>query len=497
MLEISKIKKSFSGVEVLHGISFRIEKGSVTAIVGENGAGKSTLMKILSGVYNNYEGEIFIDNKNTFFRDPREAKQNGVSIIHQELSCIPDISVAENIFIGKEPLRKFGLINYNKLYSDADNILKEFEFPYSSEMLVRNLSVGWQQIVEIAHAFSIDAKIFILDEPTSALTDHEIKILFDKIRVLKERGKIIIFISHRLDEIYEIADEIVVMRDGNLIGKYPSEKISRSELINKMVGDIKYLQKETKSFASSEMNLKVENLNVFNKTKNYLSNINFELKKGETLGISGLLGSGKSELLRFLFGELTASYTGAMWFEGVTFNPKSASASLNNYIFYLSKERKNEGIFPGLDIIKNSSISVLSNYSLFGYVNNTKEVGAVVNQVTNLNVKYKSYYQPIKELSGGNQQKVLLGRGLMHEPKLLLLDEPTRGIDIGAKEEIYNLIYKLSEQGISSIISSSEIPELLRICDKILVLYNGSPMAMLSVSKTNTKEILHYAMGEN
>ena len=496
MLRLSNIKKSFSSVEVLHGISFSVEKGCVTALVGEKGAGKWTLMKILSGVHTDYTGDISIDGETVVFRNPREAKQLGISIIHQELSCIPHLTVAENIFIGKEPTGQFGVVDFTKLFADAREILDQFEFPYPPNTIVRNLSVGWQQVVEIAHAFSADARIFILDEPTSALAESEIKILFEKIRLLKKRGKVVIFISHRLDEIYEVADEIAVMRDGQFIGKYPVQDISRSELIGKMVGRSLHETKRTKSSASDETILRVEELAVYGATGALLSGVTFDLKRGETLGVAGLLGSGRTELLKFLYGGLKAPYAGRVTFEGSPYIPRSAAHSLDKNIFYLSKDRKAEGVFAQLDVIKNCSISVLSDYASFGVVDTKKEMAAVRNQITTLNVKLGSYYQSMRELSGGNQQKVLFARGLLHRPKLLLLDEPTRGVDVGAKEEIYGLMEQMESSGISAIIGSSEIPELLRICDRILVLYNGSPAAMLNADETDTSEILHYAFGE-
>ncbi len=497
MLKISDIRKSFSSVEVLHGVSFTVEEGCVTALVGENGAGKSTLMKVLSGVHTDYTGEISIDGEPFHFRNPREAKQLGVSIIHQELSCIPHLTVAENIFIGREPTRGFGVVDFPKLFTDARAILDEFQFPYSPNTPVRNLSIGWQQIVEVARAFSADAKIFILDEPTSALTESEIVILFEKIRVLKKRGKIVIFISHRLEEIYEIADEIIVLRDGRFVGKYPAKEISRGELITRMVGKTIGETKESKSTVDEETVLNVENLEVFDGAGVTLSDITFDLKKGEVLGVAGLLGSGKTELLKFLYGGLKSRYKGTIYLEGNEYIPKSASQSLDERIFYLSKDRKSEGVFAGLDVIKNCSISVLSDFAYHGFLDEKAEAAAVRKQVSALNVRLESYRQSIRELSGGNQQKVLLGRGLLHRPRLLLLDEPTRGIDVGAKAEIYHLIDQLSSSGISFIVSSSEIPELLRICSRILVLHNGQAAALLNVGETNAGEILHYAFGED
>ncbi len=496
MLKFSGIKKSFKGVEVLHGISFEIEKGSVTAIVGENGAGKSTLMKILSGVYAEYEGEIFIDNQKIFFKNPKEAKDLGISIIHQELSCFPDLTVAENIFIGNEPVNKIGLLDFSKLTRDSEKILEEFSFPYSSNIKVKNLSVGWQQVVEIAHALSKDAKIIIFDEPTSALTENEIKILFEKIRVLKQRGKAVIFISHRFEEIYDIADDIIVLRDGNFIGKYGTKEISRSELINKMVGKELIETNKIKHSPSDEVVFQVKDLTVFDKNKIYLSGISFELRKGEILGLAGLLGSGKSELLKFLYGEFKSSYTGKIFLGNGEFKPKSAVHSLKRNIFYLSKDRKAEGIFAGLDLINNSIISDLDDNSSLGILHK-KKINRIVNdQFKMLNIKFNSLRQPIQTLSGGNQQKVLISRGMLTNPYIMLLDEPTRGIDVGAKEEIYNLMKELSRRGISFIVSTSEVPELLKICDRVLVLFNGELTAELKTKETDTKNILHYTLNQ-
>jgi len=496
MLKFSGIKKSFKGVEVLHGVSFEIADGSVTAIVGENGAGKSTLMKILCGVHTDYSGEIFIDDQKVTFRNPKEAKDCGISIIHQELSCFPDLTVAENIYIGNEPVNKIGFINFSKLARDSEKILKEFKFPYPSNIKIKNLSVGWQQVVEIVHALSKDAKIIIFDEPTSALTENEIKILFEKIRILKQSGKAVIFISHRFEEIYDIADDIIVLRDGNFIGKYDVKDISRSELIKKMVGKELLETKQNKAARSDEVIFKVNNLNVFKKDKKVLSGITFNLRKGEILGLAGLLGSGKTELLKFLFGEFRASHTGEILLNNEEFKPKSAIHSLKKNIFYLSKDRKAEGIFAGLDLINNSIISVLDNYSSFGFLSERKIHSLVMNQLKMLNLKFNSLHQPIQTLSGGNQQKVLISRGMLTNPCIMLLDEPTRGIDIGAKEEIYNLVKELSTKGISFIISTSEIPELLKICDRVLVLYNGAPTAVLNTKETDTKNILHYTFNQ-
>ncbi|HEY9165346.1 MAG TPA: sugar ABC transporter ATP-binding protein [Candidatus Kryptonia bacterium] len=497
MLKLSNISKSFFGVEVLHDISLVFEPGCVTSVVGENGAGKSTLMKIIGGIYNDYDGEISFGGQPLVFRNPRDADKWGISIIHQELNCISDLTAAENIFLGREPVNNLRFIDFDALNRNARTLLEQFDFPYPPNVKMRSISIGWQQIVEIVRALSTDARVIILDEPTSALTRNETDILFDKIRLLKEKRKIIIFVSHRLEEIYEIADQIAILRDGKLIGKYASQEIPRSALINKMVGKNVSEEAIGRQPNNNGTMLRVSGLTVFKEHERRLTGIDFELRKGEVLGIAGLMDSGKSELLKFLFGSVNAAHDGQILLRNKVFRPKSPTDSINEGVFYLPGDRKAEAILHGLDLIQNTSISVLSQFSRFGFLNGKMESDVVGAQAHSMNVRMRSLHQPIESLSGGNQQKIIFARGLLSKSELFLLDEPTRGIDVGAKEEIYKLIQRLAGEGISFMISSSDIMELLRIADRILVLFRGKPTALLDTNKANASDILHYVFNEN
>jgi ribose transport system ATP-binding protein len=499
MLEFKNISKSFSEIEVLHQVSFEIDEGKIVALVGENGAGKSTLMKILSGIISDYQGEIYLQGNRVKFNSPKEAERAGISIIHQELNLIPDLSAAENIFLGREPLSRLGFVDFRRLYQKADAILKEFDFPDSSRIPIRQLSIGWQQMIEIARSLSIESRVVIMDEPTSALSESEIKILFEKIRLLKRKHKTVIFISHRLKEIYEIADEIIVLRDGSFAGKFPVAEVTRKKLITLMSGRTpgeitkKSYRKRNQDNNKRYEILRIDNLTVFDRKRTILSGVQFSLQEGEILGIAGLLGAGRTELLKFIYGEFTAEFSGSLTYKGEIYRPVSASHSLRLGIAYLSENRKSEGIFAALEVMKNSSISILNRLTQFGFLDFRQEKQTASAKLTELNTRLESLEQKIITLSGGNQQKVLLSRVLLIQPNLLLLDEPTRGIDVSAKQEIYDLIRQLSSDGIGIMVTSSEIPELLGLCHRILVLSHGTQTALVEAEKTDSKEILGFA----
>jgi ribose transport system ATP-binding protein len=494
MLEFHQISKSFSGVEVLHQISFSVESGKIIALVGENGAGKSTLMKILCGILPEHEGQIFYNGQEIRPRNPRDAEQLGIAIIHQELNLVPDLTIAENIFLGKEPLQRFGRVDFTKLYTASDKVLQEFSFPYSPKMKVRNLTVGWKQMVEIARAFQVRAQILIMDEPTSALSEHEIQTMFEKMHFLKNKGKTIIFISHRLREVYDIADEIVILRDGKYVGKFLKTDISREQLINLMIGhELTAKTKSKENIDASEEILSVKKLTVHLPQDMDLAGIDFSLRRGEILGIAGLLGAGRTELFKFLYGELKAPFSGKIKYLGKTLVPHSTNKSIDQRIVYLSEDRQGEGIFPHHHLQFNGTLTYLEKLSRFGFVQESHERATINSKFDELRVKRRTLRQPIMTLSGGNQQKVLLSRILLVNPLLLLLDEPTRGIDVGAKEEIYQLIEQLSRQGAAIMVTSSEIPELLRMAQRILVLSNGQQTALLDARNTNPAEILQHA----
>ncbi|VAX15749.1 Ribose ABC transport system, ATP-binding protein RbsA (TC 3.A.1.2.1) [hydrothermal vent metagenome] len=495
LLEFQQISKSFSGVEVLHNVSFQLEKGKVIALIGENGAGKSTLMKILCGILNDYQGKILLNGNEIKFNNPREAENAGISIIHQELNLVNDLNVAENIYLGHEPINRIGFIDFNRMYIETKSLLAEFDFPFSVKTKVRDLPIGWQQMVEIAKALRLKAEIIVMDEPTSALSESEIQFLFKQIVLLKESGKTIVYISHRMKEIFEIADEVTVLRDGRYIGKYSVAEVDQNFLVKKMVGKEIKADSDKKRVVKDERLLHLRSVSVHEGNKKLLSDISFELKRGEVIGIAGLLGAGRTELLKFLYGAYDQKYTGEMEFKNMEFIPSSPSRSIQNRIVYLSEDRKSEGIFPELSNLKNSSISILPSLSDHGFIKNKAEIDTVTSMTKELNVRMESIHQHISHLSGGNQQKVLLSRVLLINPDLLLLDEPTRGIDVGAKQEIYDLIEKLKKEGLGILFTSSEIPELLLVSDRILVLSEGGQTALLDADKTDSREILKYAFG--
>lgn len=488
------VSKSFSGVEVLHKVSFSIGEGKVTALMGENGAGKSTLMKILAGVITEYQGEVFIKGKKPSVANTKEAGESGVAMIHQELNLVPDLSIGENIFLGKEPANRLGIIRFNHLHDESNRLLREFEFPHESRQVVKNIGLGWQQLTEIIKALRGNAKVIIMDEPTSSLTENEKELLFRKIRYLKEQGKTIIYISHRMSEVFEIADEVIIMRDGMYVGQSPINNISRHEIVEMMVGRKIDAGHRAAPVASKTESLRIQNLSVNHHGIPKLKNINFTLTCGEVLGVAGLLGAGRTTLLKFLSGALTgARYSGEIISEGKPYHPTTIRGAMHRHIAYLTEDRKREGIFPNLGIGENASSSVLQKISRAGFINRHKEEIIVTSQLAEIHTNYQSLRQLITRLSGGNQQKVLLSRLLLSEPKLLLLDEPTRGIDVGAKEEIYQLIHRLSNEGFSFIVASSEIHELEQVSHKILVLSSGYQTALLETEKTNSAEVLKYA----
>ncbi|RLD60491.1 MAG: D-xylose ABC transporter ATP-binding protein [Bacteroidetes bacterium] len=495
-LEFKNITKAFSGVEVLHNISFGIEKGKLFALIGENGAGKSTLMKILCGVLSDYKGSVILNEKKVRFRNPREAENAGIAIIHQELNLISDLNVAENIFIGREPVNVLGFIDFKRMYTEAENILAEFNFPYAVKTKVGSLPIGWQQMIEISKALRLKAEIIVMDEPTSALSESEIKFLFKQIARLKEKGKTIIYISHRMKEIFEIADEAVILRDGAYLGTYVMSEIDQKFLINKMAGKEVGTNNTKPNLISNKQILSLESVSVYQNRNQILSELSFNLKPGEVIGIAGLLGAGRTELLKFLYGAYESDFKGELKFRNDKYTPHSPSKSIKNKIVYISEDRKTEGIFPELSNLKNSSISILASLSNFGFIRKKIEDKTVLSKIGELKVRMNSIHQHIQNLSGGNQQKVLLSRVLLVNPELLLLDEPTRGIDVGSKQEFYNLIDKLKKEGMGILFTSSEIQELLLVSDRILVLSQGKQTALLETSKTNSREILNFAFKE-
>ncbi|RDY23704.1 ribose ABC transporter ATP-binding protein RbsA [Romboutsia maritimum] len=487
ILQMKNIVKEFPGVKALDGVNLELYEGKVMALMGENGAGKSTLMKVLSGVYKKDKGEIYYKGQLTDIKGTKDAGQKGIAIIHQELNLLPDLTIGENIFLGREPKKGFG-IDYKKLYSDSDKLLKKLNVTTSSKELVENLSIAQQQMVEIAKALSLDAQIIIMDEPTDALTDKETKSLFNVINELKNEGKAVVYISHRLKEIFEICDYITVLRDGKYVGSESIENLDEDKMIEMMVG-----RKLTEQFprVKTEMGdvvLKVENL-----TNEYIKDISFEVRSGEIVGISGLMGAGRSELAKTIYGHFKKT-SGQIYKKGQLMENKSAKDGVGNRVAYVSEDRKGDGLILDLSVKENMSIASLNRISSFFKVDKNKELERVNSYIDRMSIKTPSINQLIRNLSGGNQQKIAIAKALMIHPDVLILDEPTRGVDVGAKKEIYDLINEFKSQGKAVIMISSEMPEILGLSDRILVLSQGRITGEFDIESATQEAILKCAV---
>jgi ABC-type sugar transport system ATPase subunit len=470
ILEMSGISKSFPGVKALDNVDFHLKKGEIMGLIGENGAGKSTLMKIILGLYQRDEGSIKYKKADYTARNTHDALGQGISMIHQEISLVPDLSVGENIWLGRESEFSFmGIIDNKKRDSAARELMCKIGLdPDGVTRLVNSLSVAQTQLVELARAISYDTDIIIMDEPTSSLTDVEIEILYKTIRKLKEDGVSIVFISHKLDEILTICDRVTVMRDGKSVGGGEVEGLDENSLISMIVGyslDDIYPEREVQT---GETMLEVRSLTRAPAFKN----ISFSVKKGEVLGFCGLIGAGRSEIARAIFG-LDKPDSGEIFIDSKSVSIKSPSDAIALKIGMVNEDRREYGILRAINIKENVSIADLNTLSSYGFIKVNAEKEKVDGMVKSLSVKCSSANQLIESLSGGNQQKALIGRMLMIKPKILILDEPTRGIDIGAKKEIYSLINMLTKSGMALIMISSELPELMGMSDRILVVHNG------------------------
>ncbi len=497
LLEATDISKAFPGVQALQGVSIQIRAGRLTALLGENGAGKSTLMNILAGVFPPDTGSIRLRGQAVHFRNTREAQAAGIAIIFQELNLIPQLSIAENIFLGREPVTRLGTIDYPKINRDARKLLRELECDLEPTALVRNLRVGQQQIVEIAKALSLDAKVIIMDEPTSAITEHEVEILFRLIKRLKKAGAGIVYITHKLEELFEIADDVTVFRDGCLIGNEPLNSLERSTMIQMMVGrDLTDLYPKTKHHTGEEL-LRVENLNLESPGSNdrrLVDNVSFSLHKGEVLGIFGLMGAGRTELLEAIFGLHPNATSGSIKLNARTQRIRSPRDAIQAGIALAPEDRKGQGLILKMSVGENASLPSLRHCEEAGFISQRKETKQNDHFVERLRIKTPSQRQIIRNLSGGNQQKVVLAKWLSTNPKILLLDEPTRGIDINAKKEIYRLIDELTQSGLAVVMVSSELPEVLAISDRILVMCEGQKRVEYDREQATEERIMEAAL---
>lgn len=492
LLEMKGVNKQFPGVYALKDVDFTLDTGEVHALLGENGAGKSTLMKILGGIYSIDEGKIFIKGKEVKIDSVKEAQNYGISFIHQEIVLVPYLSIAENIYLGREPLTKTGLIDKRRLYNRAQEFLDEFDLGLSSHTLVARLTVAQQQMIEIIKAISFNSNIIVMDEPTSSLSEKEVEFLFKTIRNLKSKGVGIIYISHRMDELFEITDKITVLRDGEYIATVNTKSTDIDRLISMMVGR-ELTNYYVRNF--NEPGIEVLRINQLSK-KGVLENINFELYKGEILGFAGLVGAGRSELMKCIFG-LDPFDSGEILVKGKRISINNPNDAIKNKIAYVTENRKEEGLFLIKSVQYNLTIKVLEDFMKFFRVNSSHEEKVTNSYINELSIKTPTIQQTVGNLSGGNQQKVLFSRWLATKPKVLILDEPTRGVDVGAKAEIYAIMNRLVNEGVSIIMISSELPEVINMSDRIAVMHKGRIQTILERNNFSQESIMHYATGGN
>lgn len=491
LLKIENISKSFPGVKALSNVQLDLHNGEVLALVGENGAGKSTLMKILTGIHQKDEGTITLQGNEINVTSPKQAQELGISIIHQELNLMKDLSIAENIFIGREPKGAFNfLVNDKQLNKQATELFEKLNLDLDPKTKVQDLTVAKQQMVEIAKALSFNSKILIMDEPTTALTETEIETLFEIINNLRAKGVGIIYISHRMDELKRISDRITVMRDGTYVDTLTTIETEMSKVIQLMVGRHVYIEsKPNITEGQKETVLQVNNIS----TKTLLKDVSFELKKGEILGFAGLMGAGRTEVARVLFGA-DPTTKGTITLHGNEVKIKSPADAVKQGIGYLSEDRKQFGLLVNMDVKSNIALATIKEYqssSLF--VSGSKIKETAVKYVEQLKIKTPSVDQEIRLLSGGNQQKVVIAKWLRRDCDILIFDEPTRGIDVGAKGEIYKLLDELASSGKSIIMISSELPEILRMSHRIVVMSEGKITGVLSSEEATQEKIMEFA----
>ena len=487
LLKMEGIEKSFPGVHALSNCRFDLRKGEIHALVGENGAGKSTMMKVLTGIHAPDAGVISLEGGSMSFRSPRDAQLAGISMVHQELNLMNHLTVAQNIFIGRESEGLF--LNERSINKRAMELFNRLNIKMDPEALVGSLSVSHQQMIEIAKAISYDAKIIIFDEPTATLTDNEIDELFKIMDELRKNGVGMVYISHRMDEIRRISDRVTVMRDGEYIGTLNKDEIDIEKIIHMMVGRVTYEEHKQSSTVGvgTPAVLRVEHM-----SSKDVKDVSFELYKGEILGLAGLVGAGRTELARLIFGA-DKRMSGDIYLNGQKVSINSPSDAVKHGIGYLSEDRKRYGLALGMSIADNIVMTNLDDFISAGIINEKKIESAAKESIGKINIKTPSARQLVKNLSGGNQQKVIIAKWLLRDCDILIFDEPTRGIDVGAKSEIYKIINHLAEAGKSIIMISSELPELLRMSDRVLVMCEGVHTATLGLNEIDQKTIMKYA----
>ncbi len=490
LLKMVDITKTFPGVKALDKVHLELKSGTVHALMGENGAGKSTLMKCLFGIYNKDDGHIYLDGKEVNFKNSKEALESGVAMVHQELNQALKRSVMDNLWLGRYPKVGGIAVNERKMYKDTVAVFKELGIDVDPHQIMSTMPVSQRQMVEIAKAVSYNSKVIVLDEPTSSLTEEEVEHLFKIINMLRDRGVGIIYISHKMAEIKRISDEITIMRDGQWVATEPAAKLEMNDIIRLMVGRELTNQFPPKTNKPGDTYLKVENLTGM---YNQLKDVSFEARRGEILGLAGLDSSGRTETLESIFGIRTRK-SGKIYLGGKEVKNRNAGESIKNGFAMLTEERRATGIFGVLNIRENTVISSLNRHKKFGfYLSEKSQRKDTQTYIDAMRTKTPSQETKIRALSGGNQQKVIIGRWLLTDPEVLLLDEPTRGIDVGAKYEIYQLILDLANQGKTVLMVSSEMPELLGVCDRIVVMSGGRVAGEVDARNTSQEEIMTLA----
>lgn len=490
LLQMEGICKSFPGVRALENVSFELGHGEIHALVGENGAGKSTLIKILAGALERDSGIIRVEGQPAPLRTPQSAIAAGISVIYQEFNLVPHLTVAENIYLGREP-RRWGLVDFRTMRRGARALLDRLRASFSETALVSDLSVAEQQMVEIAKALSVDCKVLVMDEPSATLTEHELASLFEQMRRLKKEGVSIIYISHRLEEVFEIADRVTVLRDGRVVGTAPVSDLDSQTIIRMMVGRDVSGERFRRAGAAGEELLRVEELSRGNEVRN----VSFVLHRGEILGIAGLVGAGRTELVRTIFGADHAT-GGRIFLEGQLISPRSPAHAIALGIGLVPEDRKLQGLVLGLTVANNVTLANLGAVSTLGIVKGRQERQVAESFIDRLDIATPSPHQLTRNLSGGTQQKVVLAKWLFARSKVLIFDEPTRGIDVGAKQEIYRIMRDVADSGAGVIMISSDLPEILRMSHRIMVMHDGEVAGFLDPDEATQEKIMTLATGE-
>lgn len=490
VVEMKKINKEFPGVKALTDVDLDIRKGEVHALVGENGAGKSTIIKILMGVYSKTSGEIYLDGKKVVFKNPLQAQQAGLAAVYQDINLAQHLSVAENFFMGKLPKTRYKTVDFKKMYKETKEVLDFLEVHVDPRMPIKHLSVAQQEMISIGKAYHQNAKVIIFDEPTALLTNDETEQLFKIIRLLKEKKVSIIYISHRLEEIFEISDRVTVLKDGVKMGTLNTKETNQDELIRLMVGrDVDDMYEIEKPIPTDTV-LRVENLS----REGEFEDISFDVKKGEIFGIYGLVGSGRTEIVKCIFGA-NSKDRGAIYLKGKEVDFRSPKDAIESGIALLPENRKTEGLAMTLSVATNINMVATENFSKNGIIDNRKSYEVAEKYVKALRTKTPSIHQVVKNLSGGNQQKIVISKWLAKGSDIFIFDEPTVGVDVGAKREIYKILEELLKEGKSIILISSYLPEIMALADRMMVLYEGKQMGILDKTEYSEEDILRLASG--